>query len=50
MPPVMGRRSLEVEAAAGVIEVAGLEEEDDIEAAGAARTRVKGIELDAVYC
>ena len=48
-PPETGRRSLD-EVAAGVIDVADLEDEDDIEATGAARTREYGIELDATNC
>jgi hypothetical protein len=46
-PPVTGSRSLEVVALTEVIDVADLEDEDDIEAAGAARMRVYGTELDA---
>lgn len=46
----MGRRLLDVSVPTGVMEVADLEDEDDIEAAGAARTREYGIALDAMGC
>ena len=46
----MGNRLFDVSVPTGVTEVADLEDEDDIEAAGAARTREYGIALDAVDC
>jgi hypothetical protein len=44
----MGSRSLDVPVTAGLMEVADLDEEDDIETAGVARMSEYGIELDAV--